>query len=303
MTAAQSAGNGILALCQLVGLFSADLGCGQARAAFILRNLFRELAQHVADAKGDAKLPLSVCWVGQVGDAQARNDFYRVEWPELENYFLTWATGAGREFVTAQGMLGDGYIESDAAVFFETGALVELARTVGVAWPLQQVGAGSVAAVAPLADESKRLGPDQRRVMAARLALIREIERLTQTRSQQQAILALVDQANRGVLPGRLRAHLEHANDRPGEDRLLSERSLKRWLSAYRRHGEAGLAPGRRQSDNQVPAWGVPFLEHYWAAGDTTIRAAYLSFVAIYKGESPSEPQVRSFLRKLPRRA
>lgn len=296
----QDAGLSTIALCQLVGMFSAELGCTQVRAAFVLRNLFRVLDQRSGRAKDHAKLPTAACWVGDVGCPDVRNDFYRVELTELDAYFVSWATGVKREFVRVQAMLGDGYVESDAAIFFAVDALALLFRNAGATWPLQLQNAKLALPLVPqLVDASKRLSLDQRQVIAARLAFIREIERLTRTHTQQQAILVLVDQANSGALPPRLAEHLEYANDRFGVDRLLSERTLKRWLAAYRRNGEDGLAPGRRMTDKHVPAWGAQFLEHYWSADYTTIKAACEGFRAHYKDDCPSEHQVRSFLRKL----
>lgn len=146
---------------------------------------------------------------------------------------------------------------------------------------------------------ASRLTENQRSVMDARLAFVREIERLSLAISQQRAIMTLVDAARDGTLSPYLADRVIRANDRKTADRSLSERTLKRWLADYRTHGEAGLAPARRQADMAVPDWAPAFLRWYQRPTKPTVEAAYAEFAQVHQGERPSIHQVRRWLAKL----
>lgn len=146
---------------------------------------------------------------------------------------------------------------------------------------------------------ASRLNDDQRSVMTARLAFIREIERMSQVVPKQHAIETLVSLARSGELSPYLAERAARANDRKTGDRTLSERTLKRWLADYRQHGEVGLAPGRRKQDMCVPAWAADFLRGYQRPTKPSVEAAYAEFAGKYQGERPSIYQVRRFLHKL----
>ncbi len=173
-----------------------------------------------------------------------------------------------------------------------------------------QVNAEPVAAPAPVtapapvvAERDKlpasRLSDDQRSVMTARLAFVREIERMSQVVTQQRAIETLIGLARSGDLSPYLAERVSRANDRKTEDRSLSERTLKRWLADYRKHGETGLAPARRQKDMSVPAWAADFLRCFQRPTKPSVEAAYAEFAGKCQGERPSIHQVRRFLNKL----
>lgn len=146
---------------------------------------------------------------------------------------------------------------------------------------------------------ASRLNEKQRSVMTARLAFVREIERMSQTISQQRAILALVDLAKNAQLSPYLSELLVRANDRKTEDRSLSERTLKRWLGDYRKQGETGLAPARGGKDMGVPDWAKDFLRCFQRPTKPSVEASYAEFAAKCQGERPSIHQVRRFLNKL----
>lgn len=135
--------------------------------------------------------------------------------------------------------------------------------------------------------------------MTARLAFVREIERMSQVVSQQRAIMTLVGLARDGQLSPYLAARVERANDRKTADRSLSERTLKRWLADYRKHGEAGLAPARRKADLSVPEWAADFLRCYQRPTKPAVERAYAEFCTKFRGNTPSIHQVRRFLEKL----
>ncbi|MDB1109742.1 DNA-binding protein [Pseudomonas extremaustralis] len=164
---------------------------------------------------------------------------------------------------------------------------------------LQQPGAAQVVN-SPKRDAytESRLNDDQRSVMAARMVLIREIERMSKVVSQQRAIDTLVGLARTGSLSPYLAERAERANDRKNADRALSERTLKRWLADYRKHGEIALAPARRKPNMSVPVWAADFLKHYQRPQKPSAQAAYLAFQREYPG-APSLHAVQRFLAKL----
>ncbi|QMV62814.1 transposase [Pseudomonas berkeleyensis] len=146
---------------------------------------------------------------------------------------------------------------------------------------------------------ASRFSDSQRSVMQARLSFVREIERMSKGVSQQRAVMTLVGLARDGDLPPYLAERVVRANDRKTADRSLSERTLKRWLSDYRRDGEAGLAPVRRQADMSVPAWAPDFLRHFQRPTKPSVESAYAEYAAKCTGDRPSIHQVRRFLKKL----
>ncbi|WP_236201407.1 DNA-binding protein [Pseudomonas pseudonitroreducens] len=145
---------------------------------------------------------------------------------------------------------------------------------------------------------TSRLNDDQREVMTARVSLIREIERMSQFVSQQRSILTLVAAARDNTLSPYLAERVERANDRKTADRTLSERTLKRWLADFRKHGEIALAPVRRKPDMTLPVWAPAFLKHYQRPQKPSVEAAYALFKAEYQG-APSIHAVRRMLAKL----
>jgi putative transposase len=146
---------------------------------------------------------------------------------------------------------------------------------------------------------ASRLSEDQRSVMTARLAFVREIERMSQTISQQRAIDSLVALAKAEQLSPYLTDRVQRANDRKTGDRTLSERTLKRWLADYRQNGETGLAPARRQKDMSLPEWSASFLTCYQRPTKPSVEAAYAEFALKHPAERPSIHVVRRFLNKL----
>lgn len=136
-------------------------------------------------------------------------------------------------------------------------------------------------------------------VMSARVAFVREVERLAKVTTQTKAIQTLVTAAQLGTLTPYLEERVVQANDRKTATRSLSERTLKRWLSDFRKHGERALAPRRRKADLSVPAWGPVFLKFYQRPQKPSIAAAYQMMVERSDGDHPSIDQVRRWLKKL----
>lgn len=211
---------------------------------------------------------------------------------------------AEREGWEGQRRLGSKAVEYSFAVLPEQTQVALLMREVAQQEPVpehqvQQSGAAQ-AVIVPKRDviSESRLNDDQRSVMAARMVLIREIERMSQVVSQQRAIDTLVGLARDGGLSPYLAERAERANDRKTADRTLSERTLKRWLSDYRKHGETALAPARRKPNMSIPAWAADFLKHYQRPQKPSIEAAYLAFQRENSG-APSIHAVKRFLAKL----
>lgn len=150
------------------------------------------------------------------------------------------------------------------------------------------------------AKSSSRLNNKQRNVMLARLSFIREIERVGAVTTQKNAIDVLVKQAQDNALSPYLMERVDLANDRKTGSRALSERTLKRWLSAYRAQGEIGLAPLRQKPSTDVPEWLATFLRCYQRPTKPSVAASYGEFLARYQGETPpSIHAVQRFLKKL----
>lgn len=289
-------------LCDFINLYSREAACSRGRAAFVLRNLFRKINEYFDWAKHSAKFDPAVCWVADVTDSTRRNEFYSVSANDVTDYFASWATQDNQEFVQLTTGFDDRVIESDAAVFFAPGPLGRLIATAGGICPDFLIEAhGQEATDNALGERdavsSGSLSHDQRSVMAARFALVREIQGMSKTVSQQRAIVTLIGRAEDGTLSAYLAERVALANDRKGEDRTLSERTLKRWLAAYRESGVIGLAPQRRQSVS-LPVWAGAFFEHYWTPGQPSVVAAFNAFASHYQGECPSLHQVRGLLRK-----
>ncbi len=184
--------------------------------------------------------------------------------------------------------------ETQAALLARTVAAVE-APTEAQPAPTQHVQVSTKRD----AVSASRLTERQRNVMLARLAFVREIERMSQAVTQKRAIDTLIALAKNGGLSPYLNARVSIANDRKTEDRTLSERTLKRWLADFRANGEAGLAPRQAKADMSVPEWAADFLRCYQRPTKPSIEASYAEFAQRYQGARPSIHQVRRFLNKL----
>ncbi|MFJ3469083.1 DNA-binding protein [Pseudomonas sp. NPDC090201] len=149
------------------------------------------------------------------------------------------------------------------------------------------------------AKATDRLNDTQKAVMVARLCFVREIERMSVAVSQGRAIDILVKQARDCALSPYLMERVELANHRKTGDRALSERTLKRWIAAYKTEGERGLAPLRQRPSLAVPEWAKEFLRCYQRPTKPSIVASYMEFASSYSGNTPSIHAVKRFLKKL----
>lgn len=148
---------------------------------------------------------------------------------------------------------------------------------------------------------TSRLNEKQTRVMLARLAFCRHIERMCAVMSQKDAISELVRQAVDGSLDPYLQDRVSLANDRISIDRSLSERTLKRWLSVWRAadRDEIALAPLRQRASLDMPDWSTAFLRCYQRPTKPSVAASYAEFSTAWTGTVPSIHAVQRFLKKL----
>jgi putative transposase len=144
----------------------------------------------------------------------------------------------------------------------------------------------------------------QREVLTARLAFVREIERLAATGIAKTAIRNnLVEASQRGGLAPHLALVVDMANDRSGGGkRGLSSSSLQRWCLAFAKGGEAALAPARPGPDLTVPAWAPELLAAYRRPSKPTLTDAYRQVFGPPHRPKPGAPSiyaVRRFVKKL----
>lgn len=209
---------------------------------------------------------------------------------------------AERESWEGQRRLGSKAIEYAFAILPEQTKTALIAATVSTlvaaVEPTQAVAESSEIAERDVVKAS-RLNESQRSTMTARLAFVREIERMSQVISQQRAIDTLVALAKSGDLSPYLNERVIRANDRKTEDRSLSERTLKRWLADFRKLGETGLAPTRRAKDMSIPAWAADFLRCFQRPTKPSVEASYAEFAGKTPADRPSIHAVRRFLAKL----
>jgi putative transposase len=145
----------------------------------------------------------------------------------------------------------------------------------------------------------------QAQTMDARLVFIRLIERAAPNIGVTRAIRTIVKQATEETLPPEVAGLVPLANARKGADgsRTLSERSLLRWWSEYKKAGSyAALAP-RATEHNDLPAWAPYFLQVYRVPQKISVDHALEDLAAILPEgiPMPSESQARRFIKKYSR--
>ena len=138
------------------------------------------------------------------------------------------------------------------------------------------VAAPALPNTAPLCHLSEK----ERNAVVARLAFVREIERLALVSSYKAAISSLALASLQGTLPARLAGLVPFANARygRGESRGLSERSLYEWRAVYAEKGEAGLIPRHPQKVMTPPAWLHQFLKFWQRPQKPSIAQAHEEF-------------------------
>jgi putative transposase len=142
----------------------------------------------------------------------------------------------------------------------------------------------------------------QTETMDARLCIIRLIEHAAPAIGATKAIRVLVKQATEGTLPPEVQQLVPIANKRSGSaDRTLSERSLMRWWSDYKKNGSnyAALAPKKVERD-ELPPWVPYFLKCYQVPEKISVPHALENLAAMLPPEipMPSSSKVYRFIDK-----
>lgn len=172
-----------------------------------------------------------------------------------------------------------------------------------VAAPAVPAAVQNLPAVAERPTDTSQLNTKQRGVMCARLAFVREIDRLVASGLSKTVVMDnLVEASRRGALAGHLLPLVVVANDRSGGERGLSTRSLQRWMQDFRHGGEAALAPARAGRDMAIPAWAGDFLAVYQRPSRQTLADCYRQVFGLPHAPNPGAPSihaVRRFMGKL----
>jgi putative transposase len=147
-----------------------------------------------------------------------------------------------------------------------------------------------------------RLKGWQTQTMDARLYIIRLIEQAAPAIGATKAIKQLVKRAAAGTLPPEVQQLVPLANKRSGSgDRTLSERSLMRWWSEYKKAGTnyVALAPKQMESE-EAPPWAAYFLKCYQVPEKISVPHALEDLAAILPAgmPMPSPSQVYRYLDK-----
>lgn len=143
----------------------------------------------------------------------------------------------------------------------------------------------------------------ERKVAVARLAFVREIERLADIAGKEKAIRHILDAAQFGHLPQHLAALADTANAcKRRNGTPLSRRTLYRWSMDYAEGGEAALLPSYRKPD-PAPDWAADFMRHYAKPQHPPVTLAYNDFCNEYAergiAQVPSIHAVRRMLLKM----
>lgn len=129
--------------------------------------------------------------------------------------------------------------------------------------PVTPVPASRASLSVPAAASPAELATWQRQCAEARLAFVREIQRLQVLLGKEKAVQEIVARAAQGSLPESLQGLVKVANAKAGEGRSLSRRRLFDWCSLVEKAGEqspvALLAPKARA--REIPSWAAPLLK------------------------------------------
>lgn len=203
---------------------------------------------------------------------------------------------ATRELI-ASGLLRQQYAthDEDNCAIVDT---VDSATVVTAPAPVQHIDFTPAPSAAPLFPGAS---DRERAVATARLAFVREIERVSGIIGKEGAIRHLVDCSRLGNLPSILLEQITTAMAcKRGE--TLTRRTLYRWMADYAERGETGLLPSQSKII-PVPAWFDDFLRHYRKPQHPSVALAYSEFCKelAARGEvnPPSIHAVRRLLAKM----
>ena len=201
-----------------------------------------------------------------------------------------------RELI-ASGLLRQQYAthEADSCAIVGTIYSAKLGTAPAPVQPINYTPAPSATPLFPGASDRERA------VATARLAFVREIERMSGVIGKEGAIRHLADSSRLGSLPSILMEQISTATacKRGG---VLTRRTLYRWMADYAERGEAGLLPSQSKTV-PIPSWFDDFLRHYQKPQHPSIALAYSDFcrelAARGEGNPPSIHAVRRLLAKM----
>ncbi len=114
-------------------------------------------------------------------------------------------------------------------------------------------------------------------IMNARLALVREVDRLSRLGGKMRAIETLVDAGNAGRLEQELQSAVARANAKQGNRAPLSVTTLRRWVDDFHAAdgNAASLAPAPSPREHHLPPeWLADFLDFYARPGKPSVVIA-----------------------------
>ncbi|WP_429186341.1 Mu transposase C-terminal domain-containing protein [Aeromonas veronii] len=140
----------------------------------------------------------------------------------------------------------------------------------------------------------------QRDCAMARLAFVREIERLCKELevNQKAVISSLLTKFQTGQLPEYLASQVAQVGR---ADAGLSKRNLQRWLAAFRKGGRLALAPRKTgvAKNNDVPVWWYEFKPFWQMAQKPSLAEAHRNYKEQTPGPHASLRQVSYFMGRL----
>lgn len=147
------------------------------------------------------------------------------------------------------------------------------------------------------APEWTRASDRERAVATARLAFVREIERLSGIVGKEKAVQHLVSASRLGSLASVLQELISTATacKRGG---TLSRRSLYRWASDFADGGEAALLPTFRTKE-PLPAWFEEFLGYWKKPQHPPVALAYDDFARAVQKRGETPPSIYAVRRAL----
>lgn len=142
----------------------------------------------------------------------------------------------------------------------------------------------------------------QKTTAEARVALLREVERIAAIVGREKAITKLVIMAQDGTLPDRLARLVPLANARSGKDgkRTLSRRTVYEWLKAYQPGEVNALAPKDQHAMQRIPSWAGDLLAEYQRPQNPSLAWA-VEQIAVKHGldEQTLYHRARRFIQKM----
>ncbi|MBF0454977.1 MAG: transposase [Magnetococcales bacterium] len=179
--------------------------------------------------------------------------------------------------------------------------LVKLPADARAAYELQQIGVENLPVPT---NQSRVLVPVaelkswQRRVMDARLVILREVDLQAETSSRREALQAVVEMAAIELLPESVQSAIPVAlgKNKKGKN-MLSVRTIQRWQADLKK-GLSALAP-RSMESLAPPVWVLHFMKFYRDRRQPSVRDSLADLKESGYSQVPEYHQVSRYLRKI----